>query len=126
MGSRHCAVDNIVDSSIRGSSINVHTTVVVTGVGAAKGDPRRRPIVTRTVLLSMCNLNDEAGRAFSHAPDSFTEVARSGAQRLGLASAGCRPWQKHWEQSRPSDSRKQDQTGGRSRPVNHTLVDSST
>ena len=59
MGSRHCAVDNVVDSSIRGSSINLHTTVVVTGVGAARGDPRRRPIVTWTVSLSMCNLNDE-------------------------------------------------------------------
>ena len=51
----------------------------------------------------------------------------SGTQHLGLASAGYQLWQKLWGRPyRPSDGGKQDQIGGRSRPIDHTLVVSST
>ena len=38
----------------------------------------------------------------------------SGTRHLGLASAGCQPWQKLWgcPRPRPSDGGKQDQSGG--------------
>ena len=106
MGCRHCAMDNIVDSSMTsltsfaaesvcGSAINLHTTVV-TGVGVAKGDPRRRPTEHEWCCCpcAVPKMKQEGHSAMHQTLLLRLPKGGSVTQHLGPASGGSRPWQK--------------------------------